>query len=298
MLQGAMMQRIVRAIQDQTIIDRVADVVQPPAKRAFRGTSGSGRTLKNFLSGTWLGHPLHPILKDVPIGGWTMAAIFDALDAFAPSESFQRAADISILTGILGALASAVTGLADWSDTTGRARRIGEMHAILNVSATLLYISALIAKRSRRASRVSLAYAGYGVMLLGSYLGGHLVFGEQIGVNHARQTDLPEDYRPVLPASELAPDEPREVNYNGLPVVLVRHGERIYAPYARCSHLAGPLAQGSIEDGSIRCPWHGSRFSLEDGAVLEGPATSPQPCFDTRVIDGMIEIRSRERESP
>lgn len=155
MLQGAMMQRIVRAIQDQTIIDRVADVVQPPAKRAFRGTSGSGRTLKNFLSGTWLGHPLHPILKDVPIGGWTMAAIFDALDAFAPSESFQRAADISILTGILGALASAVTGLADWSDTTGRAR-IGLCCSHRNLHRTNWCWKARRQTRSRASTRASL----------------------------------------------------------------------------------------------------------------------------------------------
>ena len=292
------MQQIVRAIQDSVIVDRVADIIQPPARRAFRGTTGGARTLKDFLSGTWLGHPLHPILKDVPIGGWTMAAIFDVLDALEPGQGLQRAADIAIMTGLAGALASAVTGLSDWSDTTGRARRVGEVHAILNVSATLLYASALLARRNSRTARVGLAYAGYGVMLLGAYLGGHLVFAEQVGVNHARRSKLPQNFHAVLPAAELAENEPHRVDYNGVPVVLVRRGENIHALYARCSHLGGPLAEGSIEDGSIRCPWHGSRFALADGAVLEGPATNPQPCFEARIVDGMIEIRAREPESP
>jgi nitrite reductase/ring-hydroxylating ferredoxin subunit len=169
---------------------------------------------------------------------------------------------------------------------------------MLNVSSTLLYTAALLARRRGRNSRVALAYCGFGVMLLGAYLGGHLVFGEQIGVNHARETELPTDFTGVLPASQLADNQPREVDYSGLPVVLVRRGERIHALYARCAHLAGPLAEGTLEDGSIRCPWHGSRFSLDDGRVLEGPATNPQPCFETRVVDGMIQVRAREPESP
>ncbi len=293
-----MMQQLVKAIQDQPLADRIADIVQPPARRAFRQTSGAGRTLKNILSGTSIGHPLHPILKDVPVGGWTMAAVFDALAVVAPGKDFERAADVSILTGLAGAVASAVTGLSDWSDTTGRARRIGEVHAILNVTATALYAAALLARKDSRTSRVALAYGGYGIMLLGAYLGGHLVFAQQTGVNHAAKTHLPLEFRPVLPAGELKENEPQRADYNGMPVVLVRRGERIHALYARCAHQAGPLEKGSVEGDSIRCPWHGSRFSLEGGAVLEGPATSPQPCFETRVAAGMIEIRSRERESP
>lgn len=255
-----MLQQVVKAIQDQPAIDRVADIV--------------------------------------PIGGWTMAAVFDALAVVVPGEGLERAADISIATGLAGALASAVTGLSDWSDTTGRARRIGEVHAFLNISATALYTAALLMRGSSRSSRIALAYSGYGIMILGSYLGGHLVFAEQIGVNHAAKTGLPLDFSPVIAADELHENEPRQVDYDGMPVVLVRQGERVHGLYARCAHLAGPLAKGRIEDGSIRCPWHGSRFSLADGAVLEGPATSPQPCFEARIVDGIIQLRARERESP
>jgi nitrite reductase/ring-hydroxylating ferredoxin subunit len=135
-------------------------------------------------------------------------------------------------------------------------------------------------------------------MLLGAYLGGHLVFGEQIGVNHATQTELPTEFAPVMRDEELPENEPRRVQYNGLPVVLVRERSRVYALYERCSHMSGPLAEGKIEGNAIRCPWHGSCFSLEDGSVLEGPATNPQPSFEVRIADGQIYLRSREPESP
>lgn len=287
-----MLQQLVKGIQDQVLLDRAADPIQGPARRAFRATSGSGRALKNFLSGTWIGHPLHPILKDLPIGGWTMSAVFDAL-------SIERASDISIEVGLSGALASAVTGLADWSDTHGRARRIGMLHAAVNVSATALYTASLVARMSgHRTTGIRLAYTGYGVMLFGAYLGGHLVFAEQIGVNHAAQSTLPTEFIAVLPESQLVENQPQRVQYKGLPVVLVRQGERIHALYEQCSHMGGPLAKGTLEDGSIRCPWHGSRFSLEDGRVLEGPATTSQPCFETRVAGGSIEIRSLQAEAP
>jgi nitrite reductase/ring-hydroxylating ferredoxin subunit/uncharacterized membrane protein len=291
-----MLQQIVRVIQDQAVLDRAAEPIQGRVHKAFRATSGPGRALKDFLSGTWIGHPLHPILKDLPIGGWTMAAIFDAL----PGEvSMQRAADISLAVGVAGALASAVTGLADWSDTTGRARRIGVVHAVLNVSAAGFYAASLAARiAQRRRTGVQFAFAGYAVMLLGAYLGGHLVFAEQIGVNHAAQSSLPTDFLAVLAESDLHENEPKRVWYNALPVVLVRRGGRIDALYERCAHLGGPLSEGTVENGSIRCPWHGSRFALEDGRVLEGPATSPQPCFETRVSNGNVEIRARETESP
>lgn len=285
------LESFVKAVQDSTLLDRAADPVQPVLSGVFRSTSDPGRRIKNVLSGTWLGHPLHPILKDIPIGSWTMAALFDAV---ASDKAMQRAADISIVTGIAGALASAVTGLSDWSDTTGRPRRVGVAHALLNVTALGMYAASMTSRWSGHRPRgIALAYGGYAIMGLGGYLGGHLVFGEQIGVNHAALTELPEEFSGVLPENELLENQPRSVDYKGTPVVLVRQGSRIHALYERCSHMGGPLAEGTVENGTIRCPWHGSRFALEDGGVAEGPATNPQPCFETRVVDGVIQVRSR-----
>lgn len=295
---GMRMQEFVKAIHDLPIFEHVANTVQPIASRAFREQDGAGRDVKNFMSGTWLGHPLHPILKDIPIGAWTMTALFDAASSNG-DLTWQRAADFCLVTGLAGALASAVTGLSDWSDTSGRARRVGVAHALLNVSATALYAASLSCRRRNdRAQGIALGLCGYGALMLGGYLGGHLVFGQQTGVNHAAKTDLPTDFEPVAKIDDLADGELHRVKFHGMPVLLARRGERICAMYERCSHMGGPLSRGTLEGDSVRCPWHGSRFSLEDGSVLEGPATMPQPCFEARAIDGQIQIRARETESP
>jgi nitrite reductase/ring-hydroxylating ferredoxin subunit len=80
-----------------------------------------------------------------------------------------------------------------------------------------------------------------------------------------------------------------------MPVLLLRRGERIYAIAETCAHLGGPLAEGTLDGLSVICPWHGSRVALEDGRVLDGPSTFPQPCFETRVHHGQIEVRAARR---
>jgi nitrite reductase/ring-hydroxylating ferredoxin subunit len=125
-----------------------------------------------------------------------------------------------------------------------------------------------------------------------AYLGGHLVFNEQIGVDHTADQQPPRAFVPVLSAAELPENTLRRVTAEGMPVLLLRRGEQIYAIAETCSHLGGPLAEGKCEDLSVICPWHGSRFSIESGEVLNGPSTYPQPCFETRIQQGQIEIRA------
>jgi nitrite reductase/ring-hydroxylating ferredoxin subunit len=74
--------------------------------------------------------------------------------------------------------------------------------------------------------------------------------------------------------------------------MLVRAGGRIHALANTCSHLGGPLCEGTLHEGGVVCPWHGSRFDLETGEVLDGPAVFPAPRFETRVRDGRIELRA------
>jgi nitrite reductase/ring-hydroxylating ferredoxin subunit len=152
--------------------------------------------------------------------------------------------------------------------------------------------------RGNRPLRKLLATTGYGVLMLGGYLGGHLACGQQIGVSHAVAEGLPTELTPVLREAELMENEPRRVELGASKVVLVKQGGRVHALFETCSHLGGPLAEGSVEGNCIRCPWHGSLFSLEDGSVIEGPATAAQPCFDVRVRDGTIEVCSRAAEAP
>jgi nitrite reductase/ring-hydroxylating ferredoxin subunit len=83
----------------------------------------------------------------------------------------------------------------------------------------------------------------------------------------------------------------------GVVLVARQHG-RVCALAQHCSHLGGPLSEGTLKDGSIVCPWHGSEFALGDGHVINGPATHPQPYFHGREADGAIVIApagSREK---
>ena len=132
---------------------------------------------------------------------------------------------------------------------------------------------------------------GFLFVLAGTYLGGHLSYDERIGVDHA-QRDAPEGWSPVMAESDLAEAELRRVQVHGVDILLVKHDGRIFALGERCAHLGGPLAEGKLEGTTVVCPWHGSRFSLEDGRVIDGPAVYAQPCYEARVRDGQVEVRA------
>ena len=116
-----------------------------------------------------------------------------------------------------------------------------------------------------------------------------------IGVNHALARLPPAEFTPVLADAELREGEARRVQAGDARVLLVREGGEVRALAETCAHLGGPLAEGTIEDGSVVCPWHGSRFELATGRVLDGPATMPQPCFAVRVREGQIEVRGQRK---
>jgi len=287
----------VNLIKRQEWLEPIADRLQPSIAEALSANGYIGTKVANILHGTWLGHPLHSVLTDVPIGSWTAAAVFDAVEEATGDRAMARAADAAISVGLVGAVAAAVTGLADWSKIGGgNPRRIGLVHGLLNVTATACYVTSLCLRRHRsRSAGRQAALLGLIVSSASAYLGGHLVYKEKIGVDHTADHSPPEDFVSVLSEAELSENELRRVKANGMPVLLVRRGERIYAIAETCAHLGGPLAEGSLENSSVRCPWHGSRYSLEDGRVLEGPSAHAQPVLEVRVCDGQIEVRRSDR---
>jgi len=227
-----------------------------------------------------------------------MASIFDALYLVDKRTDTARAADICINTGIIGALGAALTGLADWSETYGRPARVGVVHATSNTIALSLYTTSFFLRRRRRSAGMLASLAGYAFATIGAGLGGHLVFAENQGVNHAAAEDLPTEWIRLLPMDELMDGTPHRAKVKERDIVLVRNAGKTYALLDSCAHLGGPLHKGTADDCSITCPWHGSRFSLIDGRVLDGPATSNQPTFETRVIDGYVEVRAFSAEAP
>lgn len=284
---------LLNVIERQDFLEQASEAIQPAVTNAFKSAGAAGQEVKNFLHGTWLGHPLHPVLTDVPVGAWTAALALDAMETISGRKELSAGADAAIAVGLVGALGSAVTGLTDWSDTYGRARKVGLLHGLLNAGATVLYTTSLVMRRrKKRSAGLGLAMLGYAATSAAAYLGGHLVYGEQIGVDHTAAQEMPNEFVAVLGESELGEGEMKKVEANGVPVLLVRRGGEIHAIAHTCSHLGGPLSEGKLEGDVVQCPWHGSRFNIRDGSVVDGPATFPQPCFETRVREGQIEVRS------
>lgn len=270
-------------------LDRL-DSVSERISAAVRGAVGTGQA-KDVLSGRWLGHALHPLMTDIPIGSWLSATLLDLLGG----RDTQKAADRLIGVGIMAAVPTAASGFSDWADTTltsDRVRRIGAVHAMLNSAALGLYgLSWAARKRDRRARGVMLALAGGGLLTAGGHLGGHLSYSRGVGVDQTTFEYGPGDWTAALEDGELAEGETTTVDVADVTLMVTRLGGRVHALRDRCSHRGGPLHQGEIEDGCVVCPWHATAFRLEDGSPVRGPAGSPQPVYDVRVREGTIEVR-------
>ena len=275
-------------------VGRVAalDELARPLAKGVKRVAPPKSAVKDVLSGTWLGHPLHPLLTDIPIGAFTSATALDLIGGSASRPAADRLVDL----GLVSSLATAASGAADWSDTYGSEMRTGVVHAVANVAGVCLYAaSARARRRGRRAAATTLGVAGLGVMSVGAYLGGHLSYSRGVGVNNAFLQHPPDDWSSVLPDDELAEGATARVDADGATVMLHRRGDRVLAIGSRCSHAGGPLQEGDIDADSctVTCPWHQSVFRIDTGEVVHGPATVPQVCYETRVADGRIEVRAR-----
>jgi nitrite reductase/ring-hydroxylating ferredoxin subunit len=287
---------LMQFIDKQGTLDQLGNALQPAVNQAFQAAGENGRQVKNFLHGTWLGHPLHPVLTDVPIGAWTTALALDAMEAISGKKALGEGADAAIAVGLAGAVGAAVTGLTDWSAIDGRAKKIGLMHGLLNASATVLYATSLALRRGKnRRAGLGFSMLGYAVSAGAAYLGAQLVYGEQIGVDHTATEQKPNDFVAVMDENALEEDKLTKAEANGMAVLLIKHNGKIHALSHTCTHMGGPLSEGSFDGETVQCPWHASRFSINDGHVVDGPATFPEPCFDTRVRDGKIEVKVARR---
>jgi nitrite reductase/ring-hydroxylating ferredoxin subunit/uncharacterized membrane protein len=279
-------------IDRQKWLDPLADKIQ----EAVGGVLDSVPQVKDFLHGTWLGHPLHSALTDVPVGAWTAALIMDGMEDLTGRPEFGHGADAAVKIGLAGAVAAAAAGMTDWRDVGGRPRKVGLAHALMNITSTLLFTASMVMRRNgSRGAAKGFSALGFAAAMGGAYLGGKLVYTERIGVDHTAGLKFPEEFTAVLPDAELGEGEMKRAMAGNTPVLVARRDSRIYAISEVCPHLGGPLAEGEFEGTSVRCPWHGSRFSLEDGRVLNGPSTPPARCLEARVQDGQIEIRLSRR---
>jgi nitrite reductase/ring-hydroxylating ferredoxin subunit/uncharacterized membrane protein len=276
-----------RFAASQRWADPLAERLQPLIKRAV-----SAPPVHNFLDGVWLGAPLHPALTDVPVGAWTTALLLDSCSVVSGDKSLGAAADRALAVGTIAAVPAAVTGLNDMRDLVGQSRRIAMVHALVNVLGLSLSTASLAYRhKGRRGLARRLSGLGFLTSSTAAHLGGKLSFALGIRVNRTVGQAAPGSFVPVLDAAELHGDELRQVEVDGVPVLLARtRAGEVCALASTCTHLGGPLAEGSREGDTVTCPWHGSRFDLRTGAVVEGPAVFVQPRLEARVRDQRIEV--------
>jgi len=232
--------------------------------------------VRDLLSGTPLGHPAHPVLTDVVVGAWTSASLLDCV----PTAANRRASRFLVGTGLLCALPTVATGLSDVADTAGPSRRIGMAHALVNLAGTALHLESWRARRrGHHAVGAIWGLAGTTVVAVGAHLGGHLSFRRGIGVDNTVFDPTPATV--AIGHDAVGEGEVKGVDVDGVRVAVARHRGRVTAMVARCSHRGGPLDEGAVVGGCLECPWHRSRFSLDDGSVVRGPAVAPQAIVAT-----------------
>jgi nitrite reductase/ring-hydroxylating ferredoxin subunit/uncharacterized membrane protein len=270
---------LISNLERAVVLDRLIEAGQHVARLLPPGRA------RDTLHGVPLGHPLHPMLVQVPMGTWLSASL---LDTWPGNETTSRRL---VLAGLAASVPATLAGAADWSEQHEQQMRVGLVHALANTVAIALYTaSAAIPARAR-----ALRLAGLAAVAAGGFLGGHLAYRQSAGANQAEPVPhLVEpgwhDLLSLAEFGELDDHKPVRRMLGDVPVVLIRDGARLHVLSDRCSHLSGPLSDGEYHDGCLTCPWHGSTFRVSDGGVARGPATAPQPAFLTRTADGMLQV--------
>lgn len=285
-----------------SVMDSQGGWTKPLGDLAFRFLHwffGLMPAIRDLLIGRWLGHPLHAVLTDAPIGILFLVIVFDAL-------GMPEAAGWALVVGILAMLGAAVAGFADYADTDGKARERATLHSSLMLLALLGYVISLVMRlpapgnqlfATSDAGPIWVSITSFLILSCGAYVGGDVVYvlGNMVSRHAFRGTGA--KWITLEPA-EVAADgsipegKPVKAKLGINQLVLVRQGETILALHDTCAHAGGPLNEGKIVDGTIECPWHASRYELANGHVVRGPSVYDQPAYEVRAReDGGWEAR-------
>ncbi len=280
-------------IEANESIDRLSHLVRPLVARL----AGAGKR-RDMLTGGWLGHPAHPPAVAVPTGCWLAAGVLDAVGG----TNARSAARLLTGLGVVSAAPAVATGAADWLDTDCAERRIGTVHAVGNVTATLLYAGSWIARsRNRHRLGVGLGAAGAAAMAGAGFLGGHLAYVRGVGINTTAFESGPTEWTSLDLGGRIPGLRPVAGVANGVVLVVVAEPDdaRINVLEDRCTHRGGPLHEGEVVGGCLVCPWHGSRFDAVSGEVRQGPASVAQPVYEVRHAgsDQTRELQVRRAEA-
>jgi nitrite reductase/ring-hydroxylating ferredoxin subunit/uncharacterized membrane protein len=245
------------------------------------------RPIRDLLNGRWLGHPLHAASTDIPIGMLLGAVILDLVGQ-------PTAADIVLLGTIVFMVLSAVSGLADYSETDGTALTRATLHATLMVAALFVLIVSAVLRAGGPADRtvpIALSIIGFLIVTAGAFVGGDVayLFGNMVSRHAFRGAGtkwVRLDTGSVGDLAQLPEATPTKMRAGANDLVVVRMGDAIRTLHAVCAHAGGPLSEGTVVDGCIECPWHFSRYRLTDGRAQRGPTVYDQPSYEVRAAEG------------
>ena len=288
-------ERISARIIGSDLLKKISAPLDEFLNRCFRAPAL--RRLKVFLNGTWVGHPLHPLLTDIPIGAWTLAMVLDLTALLFQLPQLGLACSIAVGVGVAGAAGTVAAGLMDWLDVDPPEKAIGAFHATLNISATILFLVSFLIRWGQHWQSgwgaFAVAFVGYLLVMGGGYLGGIMVFHMGVMINRNAYRSGPDDFRPAGEAGDLTEGQLKRLLIEDQPILLAKLHGKIHALGAVCSHYGAPLNEGTVVDRTIECPWHFSRFSLEDGRVVQGPACASIPAYDCRIVNNQVQIKIR-----
>jgi uncharacterized membrane protein/nitrite reductase/ring-hydroxylating ferredoxin subunit len=233
------------------------------------------------------GHPIHPMLVTFPIAFFAGTLFFDVLGLVYEKQSFWQTGYYLEISGVITALAAAVPGIIDFFYTvppksTGKKR--AAKHGLLNLTQVIIFFSAWLLRKDESIPGhyiIGLEAMGMIILSVAGWMGGTLVFRNQIGVDprYANAGKWNEEYFPdsdapvkVATSSEVKLNQMKLVHLNGKRIVIARTENGFAAFDDRCTHRGGSLAGGSMICGTVQCPWHGSQFDVLTGEVKAGPA--------------------------
>jgi nitrite reductase/ring-hydroxylating ferredoxin subunit/uncharacterized membrane protein len=251
------------------------------------------------------GHPIHAMLIPFPLAFLVGAFAADAAGLVWDWPALPVMAGMLAVAGIAMALVAAVPGAIDYfrtvpPDSSGKTR--ATRHGLANLGAVALFVVGLLVRGGVEASPTlaSLGIWAVGLVLLtmGGWMGGTLVYRNQIGVDHRyagagkwQEVRVSDGARPVVAGADgLEVDQMKLVHVDGRRIVLARTEEGYVAFDDRCTHRGASLAGGSMMCGTVQCPWHGSQFDVRHGAVRAGPAEEGIATYPVEESDDGIRI--------
>jgi nitrite reductase/ring-hydroxylating ferredoxin subunit/uncharacterized membrane protein len=243
------------------------------------------RSFANFR-----GHPVHPSLVVFPFAFLTGAFVCHAVALVFYNQSLWTTGGYLTVAGIATGVAAAIPGLLDYVFTVpprSSGKRRATKHLLLMLG-VLIAFSASLAFRTavnQIAPNIVVLIQGAATALLfvGGWMGGTLVARNQIGIDHRYASAGKWSEVRIRGAGagtvvgarhdELKPNQMKLLHVNGHRIVLARTDSGYVAFDDRCTHRGGSLASGVMICGVVQCPWHGSQFDAQTGAVKAGPAT-------------------------